>query len=120
MSCQTVIGSLDWTTKTMAQYGRTVIVTAEVRDRDALREWMRHRKSSVRKVADAATRLSEREDGKDALRVNPSTVGHLISGHQKRVSTRRAELIESVLDVPAGSLFMFKLANVAQDESRVA
>lgn len=95
-------------------------MTAEVRDRDALREWMGHRKSSVRKVADAATRLSEREDGKHALKVNSSTVGHLISGHQKCVSTRRAELIESVLDVPAGSLFTYKLANISQDESRVA
>ena len=104
----------------MGQYGRTVIVTAEVRDRDALREWMDHRKSSVRKVASAATRLGEREDGKNAVKVNSSTVGHLISGHQKCVSTRRAELIEKVLDVPTGSLFVYKLTNVSTDESRLS
>lgn len=104
----------------MGQYGRTVIVTAEVRDAKALREWMEHRKSSVRKVADAATRLGERENGKDAVKVNPSTVGHLITGHQRCVSTRRAELIERALDVPTGSLFVYKLSNVAANESRVA
>lgn len=104
----------------MGQYGRTVIVTAEVRDREALRDWMVHRKSSVRKVAEAATRIGEREFGKDAPKVNSSTVGHLISGHQKCVHPKRAELIEKALDVPTGSLFLYKLTNVSLDESRVA
>lgn len=102
----------------MGQYGRTVIVTAEVRDREALREWIEHRGSSVRKVAEAATKLADRErDKRGPIKVNHSTVGHLVSGHQKRVSARRAELIERVLDVPKGSLFVYKLANVSGDVS---
>lgn len=102
----------------MMFYGRTVIVTAEVRDKDALREWIDHRNSSVRKVAEAATRIAERERGSAVpVKINHSTVGHLISGHQKRVSARRAELIEKALDVPKGSLFVYKLTNVSPDVS---
>src|SRR4051812_39674677 len=94
-------------------YGRTVIVNAEVRGKEALREWIEHRSSSVRKVAEAATRIGERDrDKRGPIKINHSTVGHLISGHQKRLSARRAELIERALDVPRGSLFVYKLTNV--------
>lgn len=96
-------------------YGRTVIVSAEVRDRFALAEWIDHRGSSVRKVAEAATKIAERERNTASLKVGHSTVGHLVSGHQKRVSTRRAELIERALDVPRGSLFRYELTNVSRD-----
>lgn len=103
----------------MTYYGRTVILSAEVRDRFALAEWINHRNSSVRKVAETATKIALRE--RDAnIKVGHSTVGHLISGHQKRLSTRRAELIEQALDVPRGSLFRYELTNVSQDGRRNA
>lgn len=104
----------------MHKYGRTVIVTAEVRDRLALREWIDHRGSSVRRVAETATKIGSRQKDAPPIKVGHSTVGHLVSGHQKCVSTRRAELIEKALDVPVGSLFVYKLANVAQEIRRTA
>lgn len=93
---------------------------AKVRDKQALREWIEHRGSTLRKVADAATRIDERERGAQALKVNHSTVGHLVSGVQRYVSPRRAELIEKALDVPRGSLFTYELATVTQESRRSA
>lgn len=72
---------------------------------DALRQYMKHRGYSVKRLA-------------DTIGVSKATVGHLHSGGRTTVGSDIAIAIEEALHAPSGSLFLSSVSPVARYGNR--
>jgi hypothetical protein len=97
------------------QSGRYALV-AKLLSSDALRQYLRHREATYESLAQQVTILGVKQ--KPPVRCSKATIGHLCTGQIEGTSPERAKLIEQALEAPIGSLFVYKVARVAQGTSR--
>lgn len=75
---------------------------------------------SYRGVADEASRLLKKDRKKPPIRCSHTVIANLANGKSKTINPRRARVIEQVLKVPPGHIFLMRLSPVSQDEGTAA
>lgn len=81
----------------------------QVKDRKILEHFIEFRGYSYRQLAEKVSATAKTSGPSKA------TIGHLVSGHVKTTKKEWAMALETVLDVPRGSLFEATVSRVSKD-----
>lgn len=75
---------------------------------------------SYREAAEEVTKGLRKDRKKPPIRCSHTVIANLANGKSKTINPRRARVIEQVLKVPPGHIFLMRLSPVSRDEGTAA